>query len=183
MFSVLTMPMDFSFLEIHNKNIYTATELYNLKPMYDHDYTYCKLIKSNAWARKYYPSLASKQIEIKGQFKFKTREIMRYPFNLCAFYLFYFSRAVKSFSLKPFSEMKLEFNPSYRGNLKRISNPNGGYEYPVMERFEARLKSHFSNYYRADLMQYSFPKEKNEFTVEDKFSNEFKEAFTKYSIS
>lgn len=179
--------MDSSFLEIHNKNMYTATELFNLKPVYNKDNTYQLLLKSNSWANTYYPALSSSQTEIKDGFsKTNAREfgsVVRYPFNLFAFYLFHLSRVVKNVSLKPLSKIKLKFDPALTGNLKRICSANGGYENPIMERFESGFKKNFSNYYRPDLIQYLFPKQEKVFPADQFLEKLARDGFTKYSIS
>lgn len=43
-------------LKINDQNIYTAHEIYQLKPLWQRDKVYTKFITANSWARKYLPN-------------------------------------------------------------------------------------------------------------------------------
>ncbi len=59
----LNMFIDESALGLKDKNLYTAHELAQLKPIYNKDKTYSKLIKSNLWLYDYLPNWQPMEVE------------------------------------------------------------------------------------------------------------------------
>jgi len=180
--------MDYSFLEIHNKNIYTATELFNLKPLYDRDNTYRSLINKNSWVERYYPSLRYKDMHLdqRSVVSFSaptwTAKVLN-PLNHCAYFLFHMTRVIKKLSVRPLAEIKWKFDPRYRGNIQRICNANGGYESPIMHQLERKLRTNFSNYFHRDLLQFFFPDLEKDNLADVQPDALIQLGFTKYTLS
>ncbi|MCI0750818.1 MAG: hypothetical protein L0Y35_03185 [Flammeovirgaceae bacterium] len=180
--------MDFSFLEIHNKNMYTATELFNLKPICDKNETYQKLLESNQWAIEYYPMLTNKLHQRNtGENSRRFGKILgsiRYPVNFLMFILFQISRAIKNFSVKPLLEASTKFDPSMGVNLERICPSGGGYQKFIEDRFKEKLQKNFPAYFNRKYIDYLFP---TNASVERKATwarnfSEMEKSFAKYSV-
>lgn len=65
----LNMFLEENHLEIKDKNIYTAHELLQAKPIYDKNHTYSKFIKANNWAELFLPNAYPKIINYTYQNK------------------------------------------------------------------------------------------------------------------
>ena len=176
--------MDESFLEIHNKGIYTATELYNLKPIYNFGQTYQKLLRANEWVQSFYPELKCDFLDPRKNFKTTLTSIVSWmvtPLNILAFLFFHFGRALKNGNLKPFREMSFAFDPCIRYSLTRCSQAYGGYEGLIAENFEKRLNDRFHELQQSVLFGFLFPNQKAIRNSQKEF-NDLVEAFTKYSL-
>jgi hypothetical protein len=182
--------MDGTFLEIHNRNIYTATELFNLKTVFNKSDTIQQLMKVNAWAGKYYPTLSTIPEGHRPALAFTLLKdlltVMMYPLNFSAFVLFQFFRCWKNRSLQPMTEISTRFSAGQRNNLKRICTPYGGYEEWVRFQFEKKFKENFNPYFKSDFIEFLFPK--RHFAVKDVIVDpellcSLRESFTKYNIT
>lgn len=172
---------DESFLEVYNKNFFTATEINNLATIYD-DEIYTSFIKSNSWHEKYYPQEITDAESVR---KSSTWTKLLAPINFVCFSFFCFGRALKRLEFAPVLEIFGGFNPVQKCNLKRISNPNGGYQEAIKARFRNMYQKNFPHYYSEAIMDELFPSStaftfKPESNVHDK---ENAELFTKYMLS
>jgi hypothetical protein len=173
---------DETFLEVYNKNLYTATELLNLRTVYDAG-VYDDFMNENNWFQKYY---SNQQLREKPNDKNRSLSfwILLAPFNYICFALFCIGRALKRFELDPLLEAFGGFNPVQKCNLKRISNPNGGYQEAIKSRFESLYKSNFSQYYSKQVLEDLFPADYS-FQTSERNIHDLENAalFTKYSLS
>ncbi len=171
-----------SFLEIHNKNFYTATELVNLKPVFDKG-VYNKFILCNKWVENYY-----NKNSIKSNTDFTTSNPfyvqMLIPFNYMFFVLFGILRSLKRFDLTGIRDLNTAFDPNKRFNMHRTSNERGGFQEVIKRRFEELFKDNFKNYYSKKLMEKLFPNRES-FTFVPDFQNEdliIERIFNKYTL-
>jgi hypothetical protein len=172
---------DETFLEIANKNFYTATELVNLKTVYD-DNVYGQFLSQNDWHKKYYPLSISTRVD-KFPIKDSLLTILISPINFICFALFCVGRGLKRLDIKPFLEIFGGFNPKQKCNLKRISNPNGGYQEAIKQRFKELYQMNFSGYYSDEIIDMLFPASGSfEFSMENVYDVEHAELFTKYAL-
>lgn len=172
---------DETFLEIANKNFYTATELVNLKTVYD-DNVYDHFISQNDWHKKYYPLSISNKVD-----KFPVDEslltILISPINFICFAFFCVGRGIKRLEINPLLEIFGGFNPKQKCNLKRISNPNGGYQHAIKQRYKELYKMNFSEYYSNETIEMLFPlSDSLVFSKENVYDMEHAELFTKYAL-
>lgn len=173
---------DESFLEIYNKNFYTATEITNLKTLYD-DNIYEDFLYANQWYEKYYPKIervADRKFE-KGILSWT---MLLAPLNFAFFTIFCMGRAVKRWEAAPLLEIFGGFNPVQKCNLKRISNPNGGFQEAIKNRFDMIMRDHFPGYVNNEIMEDLFPKAhafsySPEHNIHDR---EHADMFTKYTL-
>ncbi len=171
------------FLSISNKNFYTATELVNLKTVYDKG-VYAKFIEANEWHTNYY----SKESIQTNNYKHEKSPIyfnLLSPLNYLFYVIFSFFRGLKRLNLKIALEFTSKYNPNQRCNLSRISNPAGGYQDSIKKRFSELFQKNFNKYYSEELLESLFTKEdKND--SGDSYVNtkkEFTQFFTKYSLN
>lgn len=171
---------DESFLEVYNKNFYTATEIVNVKPIVNKN-IYHDFLENNDWFRAYYFGKKSNYFtknenEVKGFIS----SVLWLP-NFLSYVMFSVFRAIKRLDLKVIKEIKVTFDPVNKCNLMRISNPKGGYQELIKNRFEERLKTKFSDYYSSSMVQFLFPKE-SLFGYDDLniYDNEHNTMFEKY---
>lgn len=172
---------DSTFLEIHNKNFYTATELHNLLPIYDNNI--CEeFIEANSWVRKYYKNESGKTEISKNKRSYFLR--MLAPINYVCYVLFCFGRAIKRLEFSPILEISNRFNPVNKCNLKRIANSNGGYQEVIKMRFKDTLLRKFKSYYSDELLAELFPENASfDFSVQSKTDLEVDQLFEKYASS
>ncbi len=184
--------MDNTFLEIHNRNIFTATELFNLKVFFNKDDTFGKLIKVNSWAEKYYPSLGKTRHECRSNpinsLLKVVSSVLIYPLNFSAFVIFQFLLCLKRRSFRPLLSIKRRFSYSQHNNLKRICAPFGGYQDLISDAFESKLRQNFNPYFRPQLMEFLFPMqhfEGKDAMIIDKtdLTASMKELFIKYEMT
>ncbi len=182
--------MDGTFLEIHNRNLYTATELFNLKTVFNKQHAIQQLMRVNAWAGKYYPTLSIVTEEHRPPWVFKLLKelttVMLYPLNFSAFVLFQLLRCLKNRSLQPLTEISDKFRTGQRNNLKRICTPYGGYEEWVKHQFEKKFKENFERYFKSEFMEFLFPKRHyavKDVTVDPELIRSLRESFTRYNIT
>lgn len=146
-----------SFLEVYNKNFYTATEFINLKPIIDKG-VLDKLISCNQWIKKYYDINGMKSgHKSVSNTSFYSRILV--PFNYLFYIIYGFLRSLKNFDLAGIKDLKTSFNPNRQFNFHRISITRGGYQEIIKKRFEELFKDNFKNYYSKDLMEELFPDE------------------------
>lgn len=170
---------DDDFLEVTNKNFYTATELNNLKPILDKGILNDLFVK-NAWYDRYYikknnhePSQRSKQQSFRNW-------IFWLP-NLMCFTLFFMGRVLKKFDIKLFRLITFKFNSNLRHNFRRISNPKGGYQDQIKEKFILLMKQNFESYYNEKLMEFLFPSDSDLSEYKNESDVQIKEQFKKYN--
>jgi len=171
---------DESFLEIHNKNFYTATEIVNMKPVYD-DGIYHLFLQQNVWHRLFYANSIDSSLHLESV---KPNILMRVfiPINYVCFVLFCIGRATKRLEIQPILEIRGKFNPKHKTNLKRIANSNGGYQEAIRNRFEEIFESKFPNYYSEELISDLFPKSDSfHFTTDNIYDAEISDLFKKYA--
>lgn len=173
---------DESFLEVYNKNFFTATEMTNLKTVYD-DGVFASFIEKNMWSEKYYPKIVTSGTQESHAKPFLLRVLA--PVNFLCFGLFCVGRAIKRVEIAPVFELFGGFNPLHKCNLRRISNPNGGYQEAVKKRFIEIFEDKFPMYYSEEIMDDLFPPS-NAFTFTPKrnvHDRENAELFSKYTLS
>lgn len=171
-----------SFLEIHNKNFYTATELVNLKPIFDRG-VYNKFIVCNKWVENYYNKNGIKSntdFTISNPFYIQ----ILIPFNYMFFVLFGILRSLKRFDLTGIRDLNTTFNPNKTFNMHRIAYERGGFQEVIKRRFEELFKDNFKNYYSQELMEKLFPNRESftfvpDFQIEDLI---IEQIFNKYTL-
>ncbi len=171
-----------SFLTISNKSFYTASEIINLQTLYDNSVIE-QFLESNNWYLKYYSpkesELSTKVIQSK-----RTKVNPLKWLNVFFFYAYNAFRAMKNLDIKKLFLSKREFDPYIRHNYQRISNPNGGYENVIRDKFVQLMHRNFQNYYDDQVVDFLFPDsiiQKNIDQLVDYSANEIDDLFTKYS--
>jgi len=147
-----------SFLEIYNKNFYTATELINIKPIIDKG-VFNKFVSSNSWIESYYAKGSIKS----GVENFKRTTLLSKiltPFSYLFYIIFGLLRSLKKGSVGV-KELSATFSPNRKFNLHRISTARGGYQELVKSKFNERFKKNFINYYSINLVDQLFPNNDN----------------------
>lgn len=170
--------MDESFLEIHNKNFYTATELYNLKKVYGDIGSL--LYRKNSWFMQYYPGSEM----LPAVSKTSSYHPLLTFFNLSFFVLFQFSRCLKRLSVKPALEIHRSFNGCQRYNLKRICPPCGGFQEIIRRKFIETFNRYFPHYGGSELFDAVFPSESllsGQSITETDYDERTTESFSRYS--
>lgn len=146
---------DESFLEIYNKNFYTATELVNMKPIINKG-VFSKLIAINRWIEKYYDMECIKGVHTEiPRTSFNSRILVFV--NYVCFMLFGILRSIKKLDLAGIKELKTSFDPNITFNMLRRSAANGGYQELIKKRFEELLQLNFKNYFSEKLIEDFFP--------------------------
>ena len=169
--------MDESYLEVHNKNFFTATELFNLKKIGDLNYD--KLYNENKWLLNYYPYKLSDKIPSKLK---KSNAIIR-AINFSLFSIFQFLRCFKRKNFGPLNEIHSRFSVGQRHNLYRVCPPNGGYQELIKEKFKRNFKSHIFDSPTFNLIEIMFPNESTlveETKSEIYYQQEVEQNFAKY---
>jgi hypothetical protein len=169
--------MDGSFLEVHNSSIFTATEIYNLKPVFNKGRCFQSLLESNDWVAAYYPALTNNITSKRKSHLDDLLFVLFYPINLLFYFLFQLSRAIKHFSLKPILEFSIRFQINKSNCFSRFCSGNGGYEGAIKMQFSTNLKKHFAKYYNDDLIQHAFPSQ----TTASEVCQESLTYFSKYT--
>lgn len=170
-----------SFMEVFNKNFFTASELVNLIPIIDKG-IYGEFIKANRWYRNYYQTEKIK-ISIPTSNKYKTHSFSKilWPINYAFFIIFCLTRALKRLELKPALELLSTFKPEQKCNLQRLSNPHGGYQELIKIKFDELLRLNFPSYYSQEITRFLFPKESMfGFDISNIHDKEHLELFEKY---
>lgn len=144
-----------SFLEVYNKNFYTATELVNMKPLIDKG-IYNDFIEANKWFGVYYQSDVIEKLP-HGSSRSPIIAKLLVPFNFLFYILFCLFRGIKKAKIKYAFEFLSPFDPTQKCNLKRISNPNGGYQEAIRSRFEKLFKANFAGYWDTGIVDQLFP--------------------------
>lgn len=172
--------VDESFLEIYNKNFFTATEMINLIPVLNKG-VQNKFVEHNSWFKSFYPE---KSILYDNESPNKKQRSYTYlkPLNHLCFAIFCLFRALKWFSFRHILEYSSKFNSKNRFNLKRISVPNGGYQELIKDRFKSLLNANFPTYSSERFVEVLFP-EKDSFlflTNENRDDLVFLQNFKRY---
>ncbi|WP_462252471.1 hypothetical protein [Ekhidna sp.] len=172
---------DETFLEVYNKNFFTATEINNLKTVYDNG-IHSSFLSVNSWYNKYYNG--SEDV-IDGAKSSLSWTLILAPINFVFFALFCVGRALKRIELSPLLEIFGGFNPVQKCNFKRISNPNGGYQEAIKNKFRESFQTNFPQYYSEVIMEDLFPKATAfKFSPENNvYDRENAELFTKYTLN
>ncbi len=171
---------DESFLEVYNKNFYTATEIVNVIPIVNKG-IYKDFLARNHWYTNYY---FDSQINIlttkKGGSKNYFSNILWLP-NFISFSLFCIFRAIKRLDMNALKEISTKYNPINKCNLMRISNAAGGYQKLILIKFENQLRQYFSFYYSPELVKFLFPSESSfRLNAKNIPNKEFTEYMDKY---
>lgn len=136
-------------LEIHNKNFYTATEAYNMIPIYG---SLNDFLEANRWIYNYYPTF---KLPVR---KAKNARRAGLPFvNILFFYLVNVMRCLKNRSLKPLQDLKGKSSNLNTLSITRRGAENGGYQNMVRLRFISNLKRNFPNLKPLVIEQILFP--------------------------
>lgn len=143
-----------SFLEVYNQNFFTATEIINLKTLEDKG-VYQEFLRKNAWIRTYYKNdIINSSISSYNQ---KTGNLIVRSVNYLFYMAFCIVRGLKKLNLKYAFEFTSKFDPTQKCNLHRISNPNGGYQEKIKERFSSLMQKNFKDYYSSQIIEFLFP--------------------------
>ncbi len=170
-----------SFLEIYNKNFFTATEIINVKPVVDKN-AFAIFIHENSWYKQYYKPREDVKDQAEQPVTGFIQKVFWLP-NFVCFSLFCIGRALKRFELSALAEMNVKFNPANKCNLKRIANPRGGFQEQIRIRFEELMRANFTKFYSNDLISRLFPE--NGMFVFDSLNvhdGEHGELFKKYKL-
>jgi len=167
--------MDETYLEIHNKNFFTATELVNLKSIYND--LKPTLINNNLWIKRYYPGMKNEPRISRVR---KTLFIVKW-LNFISFSIFQFLRIFKRRNFHPILEIRKDFNIGQRHNLRRVCQPNGGYQELIKEKFTNSYQMNFREYFDKEIIEFLFSKEsfaiaitKSEVYYKDEVFSKFK---------
>jgi len=170
-----------SFLEISNKNFFTATEIINLKTVMDKG-IYNVFIESNTWYSAYYSNESVKKNDNPDNLS-KGLLTLLTPINYLFYMLFCIGRGIKQMDLKVALEFTKKYDPTHKCNLRRISNPNGGYQEAIKKRFTELYQKNFERYNDSNMIDHLFPKEGSYQIPEGEIDNfEFGQLFSKYSL-
>lgn len=140
---------DESDLKVYNRNLYTATEIFNLVPISGKE-TYDRFLKENSWASDYYP-LETRPYEKSGSLS-KSNTL-----NKILYTLFTLFRCAKNLSLMPLLELNFEPNPYRNQTLTRKGAENGGYQRMIQQKFSDHLKKYFPEMDTSELERCLFP--------------------------
>lgn len=148
-----------SFLEIYNKNFYTATEFVNLKSIKDKG-VIDKIISCNLWMKKYYNINNSKGNNHKLVSTTSFYSLILVPLNYLFFILLGFLKSFKRLNFSGIKELKTTFESTGGLNFLRFSGEyGGGYQWGIKNKYEKLFKDNFKSYYSEDLMKKLFPEE------------------------
>ncbi|WP_421894916.1 hypothetical protein [Marinoscillum sp.] len=183
-FFCMNYSTEIDFVEVYNQSFYTATELVNLIPVYDHGGIYNRIINENLWYRNYYASesiLSTRNIEtIRSSFTWVVS-----PVNFLCYVFFCLLRSAKRLDMEGLRGFSLSFDPTQRYNLKRVSTPHGGYEPLIRMRFEKLLKVNFPGVDAVSLSEVLFPDSDGKSDPKMKVLRDegCEELFVKYSLN
>ena len=102
--------------------------------------------------------------------------------NHSFFMIFCLVRGLKKLNLKYAFEFASDFDATQKCNLQRISNPNGGYQEKIKERFTLLMKKNFQEFYSCHLLEFLFPESSSfEFSTKENLHDlQIAEYFEKY---
>ncbi|MEQ8584038.1 MAG: hypothetical protein RIC30_15310 [Marinoscillum sp.] len=143
--------MEESDLLVYNQNFYTAHELRNMRPIVDKG-VYTSLLETNKWSWEFFPELRAKAVN--GQVR--NEPVGFSVLGVLLFGFFTLLRCVKNFSLGPFRDLKLKFDPWRAYNLSRKSTAQGGYQLLVVEKFKKNMDRNFPAYQEDYMMEILF---------------------------
>ena len=127
------MFLDEAYLKISSQNLYTAHEIAQMKPLWDRDKTYSRLIEANRWIKKYLPNWQPRNVNSK--LKIVNRKKIHLPFTIhnsqvesfLKNFQFWYMR--KRISTERIGEHQLFFHPAntqelvlaeYRKRIKKL---------------------------------------------------------------
>ncbi|WP_258103726.1 hypothetical protein [Marinoscillum sp. MHG1-6] len=139
---------DESDLKVYNPNIYTATDIYNMVPIYGKGF-YQKFLAVNPWVLNFYPSLK------KTTGGYVTSKIV-INWNKFFYLLFTLGRCFKNLSWHPLSELNFKMNPNRALNWNRRGAEHGGYHVLAMKRFKETCSRAFPDIYSDKLLEVVF---------------------------
>jgi hypothetical protein len=166
--------IDASNLQIDNRNFYTATEIWNLKPVLNRNETFSRFVTHNSWASKYYPDLSL--------FKNKSDKHVAYklfkPFNFFFYIMFQLSRCLKHFSLAPILEFVRK--NSFEKIIGLYELKSGvGYEDEIIKKFSETVLKYFPEKFDNTLIQFLFPESSRD--IQRINAEQYKHGFRKYA--
>jgi hypothetical protein len=132
-------------LELDEKNIFTATELITLKPMFGYEY-YQKLVESNTWASGYYPQFKKAPVSADSARR-------RWPKRLFEWILEPVSRRLDAFVMQRLTLRakrlyghlmeQQDFEVAFKAAPHVSKNHFSNYQKKVSDKFEQRVTSFF----------------------------------------
>ena len=174
---------DESFLEITNRNFFTATELVNLKTLVDKGYI-DELESKNEWYRRYYPGMIKQSGEHSPRSKPSLISRFFWVPNFLCFSLFCLGRAIKRRNFNLLGELSTKFNPGNKCNFRRMTNSEGGYQELIKERFYHLLRDSYPSCFSPDIVEFLFPKNSSfKIDEEDPMFLDYKKYFKRYSVT
>lgn len=141
--------MDGSYLQIANRNFYTATEIRNLIPISGSD-TYQRFLQINNWVDYYYPgfSMTSESISETSPAKLINRSL---------YALYGILRSIKRLSIRPLQEISFSQDILKGISFNRLSHDHGGYQAMITEKFTRLASKWFPEVINSALIEKLFP--------------------------
>ena len=127
----LNLFLDETYLKINDQNLYTAHEICQIKPIWDRDNAYHKLIRANSWIKKYLPNW-----QPDNSIKYQVSSIKKSGFSLITSHLSLIEILLKKFQLW---YMKSKISTERIGEGQLFFHPANTGEW-VMGEFQKRLK-------------------------------------------
>ena len=134
------------------------------------------------WYEKYYQSDCKVNTKKKVNAQLPWTIVLA-PLNSFCFAVYCCFRAIWRLDIEPIFEIFGGFNPVQKCNLKRVANPNGGYQESIKNKFGELYENYFPSYYSESIMEELFPYSSSfsyapENNIHDK---EHAQLFSKYS--
>ena len=152
--------MDASQLTVMNRNIYTATDIWNLIPVSGFD-TYRRFLQANSWVRYYYPGLPAVTAPGEETASAATTPIAETALgrlaNKCCFLVYAILRSIKWRDLDILKTASFKTDLHRGTGLELSANPNGGYQALVQKKFGRLAASWFPELLDAELIDKLFP--------------------------
>lgn len=175
---------DESFLEIHNKNFFTATELVNLMPIKDSKGVYDQLINENMWYKSYYheDSVTFDSTNTGNERRNLLMQVL-WPLNYLFFSMFCAMRSLKKGNLKFWADIITTFDPSKKYSFSRVTPPGGGYQYEIKKRFVELLQTNFKDVDHKMITKELFPENFKNETMVNEVGFDLKKPFASKYVS
>lgn len=141
--------MDEDSLLVRNRNLYTATEIHNVIPIYGVE-TYRQFLRVNAWANYYYPGGADESAPVAGS---PSDSLVNKTF----FILYAVLRSIKWRDLSAVRHLFSRSSPQLGNGWRLYSSYGGGYQALIISRFGSLAKVWFPTLLRDELMEKLFP--------------------------
>lgn len=144
-----------NFLEITNKNFFTATEFINLKPLTG-DLRKQKILSNNQWIKKFYVIDEDDNPPVSDS---RTPRLLTKAINWLLFRVYFLTSTFKRLDFAMIRRSRKKHNPHFRHNFKRVCSPIGGYELVIARKFVDLFQLHFPTFYDESIVNYLFPNE------------------------